>query len=213
MIMLCNIYTKQSVYISILDDSGDDSLTQHPPPLMCAPGHKGSHKPNIHKYNCFILHIGTITCLAFCKGSHMLSGSQDGTICIWECKTWECLKVLKGHRQVNQYALCCSTVEPKFYNNSQLLLQPDSRSISLFNFCTVLVCVHVYTVYYIYSKFILLSANTLICMMFQVNQGVQNTLLYMPYFTNYILLLFYQRRGNIIICASFWKTSSLSFNR
>ncbi|XP_028404624.1 p21-activated protein kinase-interacting protein 1-like isoform X2 [Dendronephthya gigantea] len=42
---------------------------------------------------------GTITCLAFCDTSHMLSGSEDGTICVWECKTWDCLKVLKGHRE------------------------------------------------------------------------------------------------------------------
>lgn len=56
-------------------------------------------------YNCiffllsfFMSIVGTITCLAFCDNSHMLSGSDDGTVCVWECKTWDCLKVLKGHR-------------------------------------------------------------------------------------------------------------------
>jgi protein MAK11 len=28
----------------------------------------------------------------------MLSASEDGTICVWKCKTWECEKVLKAHR-------------------------------------------------------------------------------------------------------------------
>jgi len=28
----------------------------------------------------------------------MLSGSEDKTICVWECRTWDCLKTLKGHR-------------------------------------------------------------------------------------------------------------------
>ncbi|XP_057313866.1 p21-activated protein kinase-interacting protein 1-like [Hydractinia symbiolongicarpus] len=41
---------------------------------------------------------GTITCIMFCGTSHMLSGSEDGTICIWKCKTWELEKTLKGHR-------------------------------------------------------------------------------------------------------------------
>lgn len=49
-------------------------------------------------YSWFLPSTGTITCLAFCNDSHMLSGSEDGTICIWECKSWECLKILKGHR-------------------------------------------------------------------------------------------------------------------
>ena len=42
--------------------------------------------------------IGTITCLTFHNSTHMLSASEDNTICVWECRTWECLKTLKGHR-------------------------------------------------------------------------------------------------------------------
>lgn len=41
---------------------------------------------------------GSITCLTFHDNSHMLSASEDRTICVWECQKWECLKVLKGHR-------------------------------------------------------------------------------------------------------------------
>lgn len=41
---------------------------------------------------------GSITTLAFTSEGHLLSASEDGTICIWKCKTWDCEKVLKGHR-------------------------------------------------------------------------------------------------------------------
>jgi len=43
-------------------------------------------------------HEGSITCLTFYNNTHMLSASEDHTICVWECRTWECLKTLKGHR-------------------------------------------------------------------------------------------------------------------
>jgi protein MAK11 len=33
----------------------------------------------------------------------MLSGGQDGTICIWDAKRWECLVTLKAHK----YPLLC----------------------------------------------------------------------------------------------------------
>ncbi|KAK3738362.1 hypothetical protein QZH41_014342, partial [Actinostola sp. cb2023] len=41
---------------------------------------------------------GSVTCLTFCGNTHMLSASEDKTICVWNCKTWECLKILKGHK-------------------------------------------------------------------------------------------------------------------
>jgi len=28
----------------------------------------------------------------------MLSGSEDGTICVWKSRSWELLKKLQGHR-------------------------------------------------------------------------------------------------------------------
>jgi protein MAK11 len=45
-------------------------------------------------------HHGSITTMRFYGVSHMLSGGEDGTICIWRTSDWECLKVLKGHRGV-----------------------------------------------------------------------------------------------------------------
>ena len=50
---------------------------------------------------CCIFHsylLGSITCLTFHNDTHMLSASEDRTICVWECRTWDCLKTLKGHR-------------------------------------------------------------------------------------------------------------------
>ncbi|XP_065670260.1 p21-activated protein kinase-interacting protein 1-like isoform X2 [Hydra vulgaris] len=41
---------------------------------------------------------GSVTSINFFGSQHMLSASEDGTICIWKCKSWECEKVLKGHR-------------------------------------------------------------------------------------------------------------------
>jgi protein MAK11 len=43
-------------------------------------------------------HEGSITALDFYKSSHMLSGGEDGLLCIWRTRDWECLKVLKGHQ-------------------------------------------------------------------------------------------------------------------
>ena len=41
---------------------------------------------------------GTITCLEFYGHTHLLSGSEDGSICIWGISSWDCLKVLRGHK-------------------------------------------------------------------------------------------------------------------
>ncbi|KAF9436475.1 p21-activated protein kinase-interacting protein 1-like protein [Entomortierella beljakovae] len=43
-------------------------------------------------------HQGTITTLSFHGKTHMLSGSDDGKICVWRSKDWECLKIMKGHQ-------------------------------------------------------------------------------------------------------------------
>lgn len=66
----------------------------------------GSSDETIRLYNlkdhkelgALMQHEGTITCLTFHNSTHMLSASEDNTICVWECCTWECLKTLKGHR-------------------------------------------------------------------------------------------------------------------
>ncbi|XP_065884321.1 p21-activated protein kinase-interacting protein 1-like [Dysidea avara] len=46
-----------------------------------------------------VQHEGTITELVFFGGTHLVSASEDQTICIWECgNNWDCLHVLKGHK-------------------------------------------------------------------------------------------------------------------
>ena len=42
-------------------------------------------------------HEASITTIDFYRSSHMFSGGEDGLICIWRTKDWECLKILKGH--------------------------------------------------------------------------------------------------------------------
>lgn len=41
---------------------------------------------------------GTISCIQFHEDSHMFTGSEDGTICVWDTRNWECLKTLRGHK-------------------------------------------------------------------------------------------------------------------
>ncbi|PKK73932.1 WD40 repeat-like protein [Rhizophagus irregularis] len=51
-------------------------------------------------------HEGSITTIQFFNKTHMFSGSEDGTICIWRTKDWECLKTLIGHKgRVNSLAV------------------------------------------------------------------------------------------------------------
>ncbi|KAI1308979.1 p21-activated protein kinase-interacting protein 1-like [Halotydeus destructor] len=42
---------------------------------------------------------GTITTMDFFKDSHLFTGSEDGTICVWDTRSWNCLKTLKGHKK------------------------------------------------------------------------------------------------------------------
>ena len=39
-----------------------------------------------------------LRCLAFFSDSHLLSGGNDGELCIWRSKDWECLLRMKGHK-------------------------------------------------------------------------------------------------------------------
>ncbi|XP_067857854.1 p21-activated protein kinase-interacting protein 1-like isoform X2 [Heptranchias perlo] len=43
-------------------------------------------------------HDGTITCLEFYRNTHLLSGAEDGLICVWNTKKWECLKSIRAHK-------------------------------------------------------------------------------------------------------------------
>ncbi|XP_030625043.1 p21-activated protein kinase-interacting protein 1-like [Chanos chanos] len=43
-------------------------------------------------------HDGSISCLQFYGTSHLLSGGEDGLLCVWSTKKWECLKSIKAHK-------------------------------------------------------------------------------------------------------------------
>ena len=72
-------------------------------------------------------HSGTVTCLAF-HGQHLLSGSEDGTICVYQCGTWECQKVMKGHNapitQVPFYQYNAPITQVPFYHNAPITQVP-----------------------------------------------------------------------------------------
>lgn len=50
------------------------------------------------EHGALLQHNGTITCLEFYGTAHLLSGAEDGLICIWNIKRWECLKSIKAHK-------------------------------------------------------------------------------------------------------------------
>jgi len=41
---------------------------------------------------------GSISCLQFFKDTVLLSGGDDGLLCIWRVKDWSCMSKLKGHK-------------------------------------------------------------------------------------------------------------------
>ncbi|XP_077471867.1 p21-activated protein kinase-interacting protein 1-like [Stigmatopora argus] len=43
-------------------------------------------------------HDGSITCLEFHGNTHLMSGGEDGLLCVWSTKKWECLKSIKAHK-------------------------------------------------------------------------------------------------------------------
>ncbi|XP_072296775.1 p21-activated protein kinase-interacting protein 1-like [Eucyclogobius newberryi] len=50
------------------------------------------------EHGALLHHNGTITCLEFHGSSHLLSGADDGLICVWSTRKWECLKSIKAHK-------------------------------------------------------------------------------------------------------------------
>uniref|UniRef100_W5N6G2 PAK1 interacting protein 1 n=1 Tax=Lepisosteus oculatus TaxID=7918 RepID=W5N6G2_LEPOC len=58
------------------------------------------------EHGALLHHDGTITCLEFYGSSHLLSGGEDGLICIWSTKKWECLQSIKAHKgQVSSFSV------------------------------------------------------------------------------------------------------------
>lgn len=66
---------------------------------------------------------GTITALAFCQ-SHALSGSGDGSICVW--RDWECVHILGGHKA----AVSCVAPHP---SGRMALSTGDDRTLRLWD--------------------------------------------------------------------------------
>ncbi|XP_061448223.1 p21-activated protein kinase-interacting protein 1 isoform X2 [Rhineura floridana] len=50
------------------------------------------------EHGALMQHNGTVTCLEFYGSAHLLSGAEDGLMCIWNTKRWECLKSIKAHK-------------------------------------------------------------------------------------------------------------------
>ncbi|XP_071780454.1 p21-activated protein kinase-interacting protein 1-like [Centroberyx gerrardi] len=50
------------------------------------------------EHGALLHHDGTISCLEFYGASHLLSGGEDGLICVWSTKKWECLKSIRAHK-------------------------------------------------------------------------------------------------------------------
>lgn len=50
------------------------------------------------EHGALLHHDGTITCLEFYGTSHLLSGGEDGLVCVWSTKKWECLKSISAHK-------------------------------------------------------------------------------------------------------------------
>ncbi|XP_057178382.1 p21-activated protein kinase-interacting protein 1-like [Triplophysa rosa] len=53
---------------------------------------------NKTEHGALLHHDGTISCLEFHGSSHLLSGGEDGLICVWSTKKWECLKSFNAHK-------------------------------------------------------------------------------------------------------------------
>uniref|UniRef100_A0A8C5QB10 PAK1 interacting protein 1 n=1 Tax=Leptobrachium leishanense TaxID=445787 RepID=A0A8C5QB10_9ANUR len=50
------------------------------------------------EHGALLHHNGTITCLEFHRNTHLLSGAEDGLICVWNTKKWECQHTFKAHK-------------------------------------------------------------------------------------------------------------------
>ncbi|KAL5021231.1 hypothetical protein ScPMuIL_000386 [Solemya velum] len=76
-----------------------------------------------------VLFVGSVTWLDFFRGTHMVSCSEDGTLCVWKCFTWECIKTFKGHKG----AVNCASIHP----SGKLMLSVGAdRSLRMWNLVT-----------------------------------------------------------------------------
>lgn len=71
-------------------------------------------------------HSGSITALKFFKSSHLLSASNDGTLCIWQTRDWMCLHIMGGHKGT----ITCISIHP---SGRMALTGSIDRTIRLWN--------------------------------------------------------------------------------
>ena len=71
-------------------------------------------------------HTGSVLALQFFRSSHLLSASQDGTVCIWRASDWLCLHVLGGHKD----AVTSVTIHP---SGRMALSAARDRTLRLWN--------------------------------------------------------------------------------
>ncbi|KAM3928869.1 p21-activated protein kinase-interacting protein 1 [Leptodactylus fuscus] len=50
------------------------------------------------EHGALLHHNGSITCLEFFGNTHLLSGAEDGLMCVWNTKKWECQQTFKAHK-------------------------------------------------------------------------------------------------------------------
>ena len=90
---------------------------------------------------------GTITGLQFCK-DWLISCSEDGLVCVWDCRTWECIHVLSGHRSDDRDTksdLCSNYIRVLY-----VCVYMYMYCTCVYT-CTVRVCIHVlYVCVYMY---------------------------------------------------------------
>ena len=44
------------------------------------------------------MHEGNVNCVTFVGSKHMISGGEDGKLCMWRTSDWLCVHELKGHK-------------------------------------------------------------------------------------------------------------------
>lgn len=50
------------------------------------------------EHGALLHHNGSITCLEFFGNTHLVSGAEDGLMCVWNTKKWECQQTFKAHK-------------------------------------------------------------------------------------------------------------------
>src|SRR5271170_6347247 len=80
-----------------LVSGGSDEIIKYPPTPLFSNNRIYDLKKR-KDLGSLVQHNGAITALQFYSRTHLLSASEDGTICIWRTRDWECMATMKGHK-------------------------------------------------------------------------------------------------------------------